>query len=197
MRFKSKMRGTTRAALGRWVGSRPWIFLVAGLFGCVQSFSPIVSNTVDKDRTFSVVIQNPKAYIGSIVLWGGVIDKVLHGSEETKLIMIQAPLNSKGYPQTSDTEGEFVAHTPRSLDPAIFQRGTKITLAGEIDGVEEKEFGPEEYPRPLVRVIEIHAWTERIWGVFPVTRKGWEIDELGPGPSPVEVPQADQTNPYP
>ena len=179
------------------MGSRPWIFLVAGLFGCVQSFSPIVLDTVEKDRTFSVVIQSPKAFIGSIVLWGGVIEKVLQGPEGTKLVVLQTPLNQRGYPQTDTSEGEFIAHTPRSLDPGIFQSGTKITLAGEIDGVEEKDFGPEEYPRPLVRVIEIHAWTEIIWGIFPISRKGWEVDELGPGPSPVEIPQGNQTNPYP
>jgi len=191
------MRSTTKTTIGRWMGSRSSIFLFTGLFGCVQSFSPIVMDTVEKDRTFSVVIQSPQAFIGSIVLWGGVIEKVLPGPEGTKLIVIQTPLNKRGYPQTNTSEGEFIAHTPRSLDPEIFQSGTKITLAGEIDGVEEKEFGPEEYPLPLVRVIEIHAWTEIKWGIFPISRKGWEVDELGPGPSPVEIPQGDQTNPYP
>ena len=197
MRFKIKKRYTAGLVLGRWAGSCSWIFLLAGLFGCIRSFSPAVLDTVDKDRTFSVVIQSPKAFIGSIVLWGGVIEKILQDSEGTKVIMIQTPLNKRGYPQTSASEGEFIAHTPRSLDPEIFQSGTKVTLAGEIDGVEENESGPEEISLPLVRVIEIHAWTGMIWGVFPISRKGWEIDELGPGPSPVEIPQSVQTNPYP
>ena len=51
--------------------------------------------------------------------------------------------------------------TPESLHPLIFRKGMAITLAGMLDGVEEKELGPEKVPRPMVRVIEIHAWTER------------------------------------
>jgi len=164
MSFKGKMRRMSGATLGRWTSLWVWIFLSAGLSGCMQPISKDVMATVDRDRTFSVVIENPKAYIGSIVLWGGVIEKVVHGPEETKLIVIQSPLDAKKYPQTDATYGEFVAHTPQFLDPLIFQGGMGITLAGEIDGIEEKELGPEGYPRPLVRVIEIHAWTER-WGI--------------------------------
>lgn len=118
---------------------------------------------------------------------GGVIENAGHGPEGTKLIVIQTPLDAQGYPQTSTSEGEFIAHTPRSLDLQVFQSGTKVTIAGEVDGVDEKELGPMEYPRPLVRVIEIHAWTERLLGIFPLT-KGWRIDQSGPFPSPFEEP---------
>ena len=180
-RPKEKKKGTTGTTLGRWALLWLWIFLLAGLSGCVHPISKDVMATVDKDRTFSAVTQHPKAYIGSTILWGGVIEKILHESGETKLIVSQAPLNSKGYPQTDDTYGEFVAHTPWSLDPEIFRSEMKITLAGEIDEVEEKELGPEEYPRPLVRVIEIHAWTERTWGLVSFLRaRGWEFNQYGP-----------------
>ena len=174
------MRGTTGTTLGRWGLLWLWIFLLAGLSGCVHPISKNVMATVDKGQTFSVVIQDPEAYIGSIVLWGGVIEKVLPGPGETRLIVSQTPLSSKGYPQTDATYGEFVAHTPRFLDPEIFRSEMKITIAGEIDGVEEKELGPEEVPRPLVRVIEIHAWPERRWslGSFPIFR-GWEFNQYG------------------
>jgi outer membrane lipoprotein len=155
------MRRTTGATPGKWASLWLWIFFLAGLPGCMQPISKDVMATVDRDQTFPVVIKNPKAYIGSIVLWGGVIEKVLHGPEGTKLIVIQSPLDAKEYPQTDATYGKFVAHTPQSLDPLIFREGMKITLAGELDGVQEKELGPEDVPHPMVRVIEIHAWTER------------------------------------
>ena len=133
--------------------------------------------TVDKDRTFSAVIQDPEANVGSTVLWGGVIEEVFHEPGETKLIVSQAPLNSKGYPQTEATDREFVAHISQSLDPQIFRKGMKVTIAGKIDGVEEEEIGPEEDPRPMVRVIEIHAWAESRWrwGSFRISR-GWELN---------------------
>ena len=181
------------ATSGRWAVFCLGIFFLAGLFSCIHPVSKIVMETVDQKLAFSVVIQNPKAYVGSIVLWGGVIENAVYGPEGTKLIVIQTLLDARGYPQTSTSEGEFIAHTLQSLDLQVFQSGTKVTIAGEIDGVEEKKLGPMEYPRPLVRVIEIHAWTERLWGIFPLT-KGWKIDQSGPFPSPFEEPPEKRTD---
>jgi outer membrane lipoprotein len=181
MRSQRKMRCTTGAASGRWALIWLGIFFLVALSGCMHPISKGVMSTVDKDRTFSAVIQNPDAHVGSTVLWGGVIEKVFHEPGETKLIVSQAPLNSKGYPQTDATDREFVAHTPQSLDPQIFHDGMKVTIAGEIDGVEEIKLGPKEDPRPMVRVIEIHAWTESRWGwgSFRISR-GWEINQYAP-----------------
>jgi starvation-inducible outer membrane lipoprotein len=176
-----------QATAGRWATFCLWIFFLAGLSGCIHPVSKNVMETVNQDLAFSMVIQNPKAYMSSIVLWGGVIENAGHGPEGTKLIVIQTPLDAHGYPQTNTSEGEFIAHTPKSLDLQVFQSGTKVTIAGEIDGVDEKEHGPMEYPRPLVRVIEIHAWIERLLGIFQLT-KGWKIDQSGPFPSPFEEP---------
>ena len=164
------------------------ILFFAALSGCVYPFSPNVLDTVEKHLTFEVVIENPKAYIGSVVLWGGVIRMVMIGPEGTQLIVTQIPLDSKGYPEAGATQGDFIAHTSRQLDLKIFHKDTKVAVAGEIDGVNEGQQGPMGYPRPVVRVIEIHARTERLWGIFPLS-KGWEVDELGPWPSPFSRPE--------
>lgn len=134
--------------------------------------------TVDKDRTFSAVIENPKANVGSTVLWEGVIEKATAGPEGTELIVRQSPLDSKGNPQTDASEGEFIANTLRPLNPEIFLKGMKVTVAGKIDDVAEKKLGPARYPCPIVRVTEIHVWTKR-WGIFPISR-GWEFNQYGP-----------------
>lgn len=167
----------------------PMVLLLIGSCACTQSFSPIVLETVEKQLTFEVVIQNPKAYVGSVVLWGGVIRTVMLNPEGTQLIVTQTSLDSKGYPQTQATEGEFIAHTPRHLDLEIFHRDMKVTIAGEITGVEERQEGPMEYPRPVIEVIEIRPWEEKMWGIFPISR-GWKIDQYGPLPSPLGPPHA-------
>ena len=183
MKFKRKMRWTTGATLVKWASLWLWIFFLVGLSGCMHPISKSIMATLDQDRTFSAVMRDPGASIGSTVLWGGVIEDVLHEPEETKLIVSQAPLNWKGYPQTDEIRGEFVAYTYRSLDPQTFYSGIKVTIAGEIDGVEEKEVGSEEVPCPVVRVIQIHAWPERNWGwgwgSFSIAR-GWEFNQYGP-----------------
>ena len=127
----------------------------------MQPISKDVMATVDPGRSFSAVIDNPKAYIGSVVLWGGVVEKYIPGTGQTKLLVEQYPVDAKGNPQMADTYGEFVVHTPDGLDPFLFRRGMVITVAGMLDGVEEAEDGPQKILRPTVRVIEIHSWAEK------------------------------------
>jgi len=181
------MRAIETTTSGRRATFCLWVFFLGMLIGCIHPISKSVMETVDRNVAFSVVIQNPRAYSGSIVLWGGLIENVSYGPEGTRLMVIQSPLGVRGYPETSTSDGEFIAHTPQPLDRKVFRPGMKITVAGEIDGVEEKRLGPMEYPLPSVRVIEIHAWTERLWGIFPLT-KGWKIDQSGPFASPFQEP---------
>ncbi len=152
------------------------IFFFAGLSGCAHSISKDLMAKVDKEKTFSAVMENPEAYIGSTVLWGGVIEKIQQGPGETKLTVSQAPLNLRGHPRTEAADREFIAHTSRALDPQIFHRGTEVTLVGEIDALEKSRFGGEE-TFPVVRIIDIHPWTNT-WGRFPITRE-WEINQSG------------------
>ena len=177
-KFKGKIRCTAGATLAGWALLWLGISLLAGLSGCMYPISKGVMATVDKDQTFSAVTQDPETYIDSTVLWGGVIEKVLYGPEGTELIVRQSPLDSKGYPQTDSSEGDFIAHTPRHLPPEDFLKGTKVTVAGKIDEVAGKKLNPQGSPLAMVRVIEIHAWTERRWGSFPIFR-GWELSLYG------------------
>jgi starvation-inducible outer membrane lipoprotein len=179
MRFKGEMHGTAGSAMGRWIFLWLWIFFLAGLSGCMYPISKGVMATVDKDQTFSAVMQDPGAYINSTVLWGGVIEKALDGPEGTELIVRQSLLDSKGYPQTDSSEGDFIVHTFQHLSPEVFLKGTKVTVAGKIDEGAGKKLDPAGDPLPVVRVIEIHAWTERRWGSFPLFR-GWEFSLYGP-----------------
>lgn len=142
---------------------------------------------VDPNLTSSRVIEDPDFYVGNKVLWGGVIRENIAEPEGTRVVVTQAPLDPRGYPQIETTLGEFVAHTPLYLDPRRYQAGRKITIVGEIEKVEEKQLGPMEYPRPVLRALDIYLWDEKLWGVFPITR-GWKVDQQGPVPSPFVDP---------
>ncbi len=152
-----------------------FIFFLA-LCGCARSISKDTMAKVDTEKTFSVVMQNPQAYIGSTVLWGGVIESIRREAGETKIIVSQAPLDLRGYPRNDASDREFIAHTPRTLDPQTFRQGSEITLVGEIDALEESSFGGGDN-FPVVRIIEIHTWT-RTWGRFSISRD-WEINQTG------------------
>jgi len=128
---------------------------------CAHPISFPVRAEADASLTFSKVVENPKAYLGSIVIWGGVISKASQDPEGTKLLLIQNPLDSHGRPQTQETQGEFIARTSESLDPLVYRRGLAITLAGEIEGLEEENLGFMEYSRPVLRIIELHPWERK------------------------------------
>jgi outer membrane lipoprotein len=164
------------AISGRLAAGGIGAFFFIGLSGCLPPISKTVMGSVEKNHTFSVVIEKPQAYIGSIILWGGTIEKTLYGTEGTRLIVIESPLDSNEYPRTEITEGEFIIDTPQRLDKEIYRKGTKITVAGKIDGVEEEELRGMKYPRPRVRMIEIHPWEQKSWGVFPLT-PGWQVNQ--------------------
>ncbi len=161
MRFRGSMRRPAESDRGRRASLGVGILFLAALCGCSPPISQKVMKTVDPGRPFSVVIENPQAYIGSVVVWGGIVEECIPGPEGTRLIVLQCPVNDQGIPQTEETYGEFAAHTPDSLSPRDFRKGMVITLAGMVDGVEEEKIGPERIPRPLIRIIEIHSLTER------------------------------------
>jgi outer membrane lipoprotein len=154
---------------------------------CAHPISFLVRAEADPNLTFSKVIENPKAYLGSIVIWGGVISEASQDPQGTKLLLIQTPLDSHGRPQTQETRGEFIARTSESLDPLVYRRGLAITLAGEIEGLEEKNLGFMEYPRPVLRIIELHPWEKKH---LPVSHGNWEGGFNFPS-SPFEEPSAD------
>lgn len=183
-------------ALGRYRGIGAGFFFCLMLLGCAHPFSQKTRDLVDKDLTFSTVMQNPRTYIGSVVLWGGSVEKSLAGAETT-LVINQMPLDPRGYPNDESTQGEFIAHTLQSLNLEVYQKGIKVTVAGEIDGVEEENRGALKYTRPKIRIMEIHPWAERVWGIFPLNRRGWEVDNTGPFPSPFQVPSGIRSFPYP
>jgi len=116
-----------------------------------------------------------------------VIRENIPEPEGTKVVVTQAPLDGRGYPQIETTLGEFIAYTPLYLDPLRYRAGRKITIAGEIDGVEERQMGPMQYPRPVLNALDIYLWDEKLWGVFPISR-GWALDQYRPVPSPFDKP---------
>ncbi len=160
-----------------WVG----IYFLAGLCSCAYPISQSVMEKIEKEQPFSDVIKEPAAYFGSVVLWGGVVETVQQGAEDTKLLVNQAPLNPEGHPQAESCEGIFMAYTSQFLDAKIYRVGTKVTLAGNIEGMKGEEPGTDD-TLLFVRIVEIHAWaepTKRKRGVFPLSQ-GWEINQYTP-----------------
>ncbi len=129
------------------------------LNGCAHVISKGLRERVASGITFKEVRENPDAYRGKIVLWGGVIVRSENLKEGTLIEILQISLNRGGGPKNRDvSEGRFLALYPAFLDTVIYCEGREVTVAGEIQGKRVRSLGEIEYTYPLLLVKEIHLW---------------------------------------
>ncbi len=143
-----------------------WLFFVLGVLlailfqGCLP-ISRQLRSEVDKTLTFQQVFQNPEAYKGKIVIWGGEVVETINQKDGTTLIVVlQRPLDWTEEPTFKRSEGRFIVLVSGYVDPYIFRRGRRITVAGEIQGRKVMRLGDLEYPYPLLQNKQIYLWGE-------------------------------------
>jgi outer membrane lipoprotein len=130
------------------------------LSGCAHVISKDLRKTADLSLGLAQVIQNPAAYKGKTVVWGGEIILTENQQGGTTLIEIfQRPLDTWGEPKgTLASEGRFLALVEKPLDPYLFRTGKRITVGGEIQGEETRPLGKGNYRYPLLLAREVHLW---------------------------------------
>jgi len=142
------------------------LLLIFSLFlllpGCAHVISKDLRNQTEPSLSFREIFKNPDAYKGKTVIWGGDIVTTTNQKDGTTLIEVfQRPLGRGGEPQeTSYSEGRFLILAQEYLDPYLFRRGRKVTVAGEILGERTKPLGEMDYRYPLISSKQIHLWTE-------------------------------------
>jgi outer membrane lipoprotein len=132
-----------------------------------------------EDLTFAMVLQDPDAYVGNTVLWGGDIIATANTKEGTRIVVLETPLNWQERPESAQgSQGRFIAMSAKFLDPAIYKKGRKITMAGVVAGKEALPLGNMTYTYPVVTVKQLHLWERRphyvnspYWGLGPYW--GW------------------------
>jgi len=139
------------------------IFLL-GLFlfqisGCAYPISKELRQEATKEPTFPIVLQNPAAYVGSIVIWGGKIIETQNVAGGSEIIVLETPLDYQEMPESEKySQGRFIAKSSTFLDPEVYSKGKRITVAGEIIGKETKPLGKTEYTYPVIMIKQIHLW---------------------------------------
>jgi len=153
--------------ISKWYLIFGLLFLVCALFsfaGCAPVISERLRELVAKELTLSIVLKNPDANKGKMILWSGVIINSVNLKEGTMIKVLQKPADTQGRPKdVDDSEGRFLALYPGYLDVAIYSQGRKVTVAGEVQGERIQRLGEIEYTYPLISAKEIHLW--------PVERK--------------------------
>jgi len=174
-----------------------------GIAGCGYPISQGLRGEARKDLTFPMVLQNPTAYIGSIVIWGRKIIETHNVTGGSEIIVLETPLDYQEMPESEKySEGRFIVKSSAFLDPEIYKKGKKITVAGEIIGKETEPLGKTKYTYPVILIKQIHLWRRiRLYRYSPPyywygpSYRDYDWDWYGPyGPWPYEYDLED--NPW-
>jgi len=139
------------------------------LHACIPVISKDLKANVDPSLTFNKVHQNPIMFKGKFVIWGGEVIETVNQKDGTTLIEIfHRPLVWGDEPDvTLPSEGRFLIIADKYLDPYLFRKGKKITVAGEILGEKIKPVGEMNYRYPLISSKQIHLWPDSHYYPYP------------------------------
>jgi outer membrane lipoprotein len=127
-----------------------------------------------------MVKENPEAYKGMEVVWGGKILKVVNKKKGTLLEVLEFPLGNDNRPLDSDiSQGRFIVSLKDFIDPAIYQEGRELTVQAAVAGVKDLPLGEITYKYVLLKGARLKLWKKRpqvirvyhtgdaLWGVRP------------------------------
>ncbi len=144
------------------------------LFAGCAPISRDLRAQADRTLNFHQVFQNPEAVKGKIVIWGGEIVETINQKDGTTLIVVlQRPLDWLEEPKIQRSEGRFIILVGGYVDPYVFRRGRRITVAGEILGRKVMRLGELEYPYPLLQSKQIYLWGEYYYSPSPYPYYPW------------------------
>ncbi len=137
--------------------------------GCAHVILKDLRANADPSLTFRQVHQDPKVFKGKFVVWGGeIIETVNQKDGTTQIEIFQRPLGSRGEPEvTLASEGRFLILAEKYLDPYLFPKGMKVTVAGEILGEKTKPIGEMDYRYPLLSSKQLYVWPEYYYHPYP------------------------------
>ncbi|MBI5062161.1 MAG: Slp family lipoprotein [Desulfatitalea sp.] len=139
-----------------------WIPALLMLTAC-----SVMSQTVEEEALpeipFPELIAHAAAHLEQTVILGGYVLEVSNLSDHSRMVAIQAPLGMSREPQSKDqSQGRLILEHPGFLDPEVYVKDRKITVAGRLQGSSATDARPEPFPYVRLRVTEIHLWSEEI-----------------------------------
>jgi outer membrane lipoprotein len=116
---------------------------------------------VDTALTPARVAVEPKRWIGSQVLWGGVILAITNLQDSTRLEVLSQPLDRNMRPKAGAAgQGRFVIQRAGYLEPATYAPDRRITVTGTLNAVEAGKVGEATAALPVVVPRQLYLWPE-------------------------------------
>ncbi len=130
--------------------------------GCAGVISLKNSKDVDRTVTPALVRESPDEYIGTKVIWGGIIVSIKDINGRTVIEVLNAPLDQRGRVQGATMkDNRFLIDVADYLDPFVYRSGMEIVSAGRIKGIRIKALEGTNYPYPVLETVELHIFEAR------------------------------------
>jgi len=137
------------------------ISFVLALMVSLSACSVVSKNVREQaaDLPFSALTQNPQAYSGQTVILGGYVACVANLPKQSRVMVLHAPLDFQDRPKAREkSQGRFMVVTDDFLDPMVYEKGRRITVAGTVTGQTTEKVADYAYTMPEVRAGEYHLW---------------------------------------
>ena len=135
------------------------MYLALLLLGCASGISQQARSRVTYHSSFFELQGNIDQHNGKVVMLGGKVIETKASQTASKITVLQLPLNRRGRPEDADrSEGRYLVQSEQFFDPAIYAKGTLLTVVGRLNGSEVRSIGGFEYIYPLVEAIEVKPW---------------------------------------
>jgi outer membrane lipoprotein len=152
-----------------------WLVFLISFF--VTSCS-VISQQIRKESMppvdFKILIQETDKYLGNTVILGGYILETKNLADRSSVKVLQVPLGLGENPKSRDeSEGRFIISYKGFLDPEIYSKGRKVTVAGTIVGTVVEKVDQFAQPYLKIESREIYLWPREEKYVWPYYYDPW------------------------
>ena len=159
--------------------------LLIGFSLLLSSCAPVLSRSLkaegDRDVSFADLRANPDMYKGTLYILGGVIVQTKFTETGSQLEGVEVPVDRYGYfRDRGRSEGRFLALVSKDraeLDPLVYRRGRRVTLAAAFIGTRSGKIDEMEYVYPVFEIRQIYLWPrERMYYYYPYYPSAYYYD---------------------
>lgn len=151
------------------------LFFSSIAFLLASCVAPVLSKNYlqEGERTvsFAQLRESTEQYKGRLFVLGGVIIRTRLVAAGSQIEAMHVPVDGSGYfEERGQTEGRYLAVLPKEgtiLDPAVYRRGRRVTLAGEFIDIRKGKIDEMEYAYPVFQIKQVYLWPKERGYAYP------------------------------
>ncbi|MCP4113876.1 MAG: hypothetical protein GY737_00445 [Desulfobacteraceae bacterium] len=142
------------------------LMVVPFLYSC-SVISTEVKTEAGPRVDFGHIMEFTDGYLGQTVILGGYIIDTDNREEITLITVLHSPLDMTDSPVAKDSsQGRFIVVCDGFLDPAVYAKNRRVTVAGVVERPEFRQIGSKKVKYLKLRSREIYLHTQRRPGYY-------------------------------